>query len=49
MYAIAFFAALRIGEITCQAKQTHRILINYNQVNFVRNIEDEVTAIKITL
>ena len=49
MYAIAFFAALRIGEITCQAKQTQRNLINYNQVNFVRTMEDEVTAIKITL
>ena len=49
MYAIAFFGALRIGEITCQAKQTQRNLINYNQVNFVRNMEDEMTAIKITL
>ena len=37
------------GQITCQAKQTQRNLINYNQVNFVRNMEDEVTAIKITL
>ena len=27
MYAIAFFAVLRIGEITCQPKQTNRNLI----------------------
>ncbi len=49
MYAIAFFAALRIGEITCQAKQFQRNLINFNQVTFVRNREEEVLAIRITL
>lgn len=49
MYAIAFFAALRIGEITCRPTQTQPNLICYNQVSFIRNKEYEVTAITITL
>ena len=37
MYAIAYFAALRIGEITCQPNQSQQNLIFLNQVSFIRN------------
>ncbi|XP_015762149.1 PREDICTED: uncharacterized protein LOC107341260 [Acropora digitifera] len=49
MYAIAFFAALRIGEITCQPKQTNRNLIFINQASFMKRNGDSIDTIKLTL
>jgi len=49
MYAIAFFAALRVGEITCQPNQSQRNLIFLNQVSFIRNREGSVNVVKLTL
>ena len=49
MYAIAFFAALRIGEITCQPKQTNRNLIFPSQASFMKRHGDSIDTIKLTL
>ena len=49
MYAIAFFAALRIGEITCQPKQTNENLIFLNQASFMKRNGDSIDTIKLTL
>ena len=49
MYAIAFFAALRIGEISCQPKQTNRNLIFLNQASFMKRNGDSIATIKLTL
>ena len=49
MYAIAFFAALRIGEITCQPKQTNRNLIFLNQASLMKRNGDSIDKIKLTL
>ena len=49
MYAIAFFAALRIGEITCQPKQTNRNLIFLNQASLMKRNGDSIDKIKPTL
>ena len=49
MFVFAFFAALRVGEITCQPNQTQRNLIFLNQVAFIKEGEGGVTAIKFTL
>ena len=49
MYAIAFFAALRVGEITCQTNQSQQNLIFLNQVSFIRSREDSVNVVKLTL
>ena len=49
MYAIAFFAALRVGEITCQTNQSQQNLIFLNQASFIRSREDSVNVVKLTL
>ena len=49
MYAIAFFAALRIGEIMCQPKQINRNLIFLNQASFMNRNGDSIDTIKLTL
>ena len=49
MYAIAFFAALRVGEITCQPKQTNQNLIFLNQASLMKRNGDSVDTIKLTL
>jgi len=49
MYAIAFFPALRIGEITCQPKQSSRNLIFLNQASFMKRNGDSIDTIKLTL
>lgn len=49
MYAIAFFAALRIGEITCQPNQTQLNLISFNQASFLKGNRENIDAIKLTL
>ena len=49
MYAIAFFAALRIGEITCQPKQTNRNLIFLNQASFMKCHGDSIDTVQLTL
>ena len=49
MYAIAIFAALRIGEITCQPKQTNRNLIFLKQASFMKSNGDSIDTIKLTL
>ena len=48
MYAMAFFAALRVGEITCRPKQPRRNVIFLNQIVFMKNREGVVSAIKVT-
>ena len=49
MYAIAFFAALRIGEITCQPKQTNRNLIFLSQASFMKRHGDSIDTIKLLI
>ena len=49
MYAIAFFAALRIGEITCQPKQTNRNLAFLNQASFMKRNRESINTIELTL
>ena len=49
MYAMAFFAALRVGEITCRPNQPLRNVIFLNQIVFMKNREGVVSAIKVTL
>ena len=49
MFAIAFFAALRIDEIMCQPKQTNRNLIFLNQASFMKCNGDSIDTIKLTL
>ena len=49
MYAMAFFAALRVGEITCKPTQPRGNVILLNQIVFMKTREGVVSAIKITL
>ena len=49
MYAIAFFAALRVGEITCQPTQSNRNLIFLNRASFMKRNENSIDTIKLTL
>ena len=49
MFAITFFAALMIGELTCNTKQLQQNLIPLNQVAFVKTREGSITSIKLTL
>lgn len=46
---MAFFAALRVGEITCRPTQPRGNVILLNQIVFMKNREGVVSAIKVTL
>ena len=48
VYAMAFFAALRVGEITCRPTQPRGNVIFLNQIVFMKNREGVVSAIKVT-
>ena len=48
MYAMAFFAALRVGEITCRPTQPRGNVMFLNQIVFMKNREGVVSAIKVT-
>ena len=39
MYVFAFFAALRVGELTYRPNQSHRNLILFNQITFMETRE----------
>lgn len=49
MYAIAFFAFLRVGEITSRAHQPRHNIIAISQKVFSKTREGTVSAIKLTL
>ena len=49
MYAIAFFAALRVGEITIRAHQPRQNIIAISQTVFLKTRDSAVSAIKLTL
>ena len=49
MYAIAFFAALRVGEITSRAHHPRQNIIAISQTVFLKTREGTVSAIKLTL
>ncbi|CAH3194200.1 unnamed protein product, partial [Porites evermanni] len=49
MYAFAFFAALRVGELTYRTHQSQRNLILLNQITFMETREGSISAIKLTL
>ena len=49
MYAFAFFAALRVGEITYRVNQSCQNIIRFRQIVFMKTREGNVTAIKLTL
>ena len=49
MYAMAFFAALRVGEITCKPTQPRGSVIFLNQTVFMKNRDGVVSSIKATL
>ena len=49
MYAFAFFAALRVGEITSRAHQPRQNIIAISQAVFLKTRESAVSAIKLTL
>ena len=39
MYVFAFFAALRVGELTYRPNQSHRNLVLFNQITFMETRE----------
>ena len=49
MYAFAFFAALRVGEITYRVNQPHQNIITISQLVSMKTREGNVSAIKLTL
>ena len=49
MYAMAFFAAIRVGEITCRPTQPRRNVIFLSQIVFMKNREGVVSAFKVPL
>lgn len=49
MYAFAFFAALRVGEITYRVNQPHQNIITISQLVCMKTREGNVSAIKLTL
>ena len=49
MYAVAFFAALRVSEITHRGIQPCQNIINTSQITFMKTGEGTVTALKIVL
>ena len=48
MYAMAFFAALRVGEITCRPTKPLGNVMFLNQIVFMKNRKGVVSAIKVT-
>ena len=48
MYAMAFFTALRVSEITCRPTQPRGNVMFLNQIVFMKNREGVVSAIKVT-
>ncbi|CAH3171233.1 unnamed protein product, partial [Porites lobata] len=49
MYALAFFAALRVGEITYRGNPPGQNIISIGQIAFMETREGTVTALKLTL
>ena len=49
MYAVALFAALRVGEITYRGNQPGQNIISISQIAFMKTREGTVTALKLTL
>ena len=49
MYALAFFGALRVGEMTSRHKQSQKNLISLNQIVFMETRDGTISAIKLTL
>ena len=49
MYAVAFFAALRVDELTHRGCQRGQNIININEIAFMKTREGTVTALKIVL
>ena len=49
MCAIAFFAALRVGEITFRSGQSSKNVIQLNQISFLASTNGETSAIKLTM
>ncbi|CAH3146405.1 unnamed protein product [Porites lobata] len=49
MYALAFFAALRVGEITYRGNLPGQNIISIGQIAFMETREGTVTALKLTL
>ena len=47
MYAFAFFAALRVGELTYRAHQSQHNLILLNQITFMETREGSISAMKL--
>ena len=48
MYAMAFFAALRVGEITCRPTRPRVNVMFLNQIVFMKKRDGVVSAIKVT-
>lgn len=49
MCAIAFYAALRVGEITFRSGQSFKNVIQLNQISFLESTHGETSAIKLTM
>ena len=49
MCALAFFAALRVGEITFRSGQSSKNVIQLNQITFLVSNNGETSAIKLTM
>ena len=49
MYALAFFAALRVGELTYRGNLPGQNIISFGQIAFMETREGTVTALKLTL
>jgi len=47
--AIAFFAALRVGEITFSNGQSSKNVIQLSQISFLASTNGETSAIKLTM
>ena len=48
-FPFAFFAALRIGDITCQPNETNQNFVFLNHASFIKGNRDSIGAIKLTL
>ena len=49
MCSLAFFATLRVGEITIRPGQALRNVIHFYQISFMKDHHDTLTAIKLSL
>ena len=49
MYAVDFFVVFRVGEIVCRPTQLRGNVFILNQTVFMKNTEDTVSAIKVSL